>query len=125
MTPTLAQHPGSAAALTELRTLFEFLDAMGALGPIVFDLSLARGLDYYTGVIYEAVLQVWTYRWTGGVDMNGRCLGKKCLKSISNCYIPVMPVTIEKNPMINREGMLVPLQLEGGTTVWWECSGEC
>ena len=29
---------------------------MGALGRIVFDLSLARGLDYYTGVIYEAVL---------------------------------------------------------------------
>ena len=24
---------------------------------MVFDLSLARGLDYYTGVIYEAVLQ--------------------------------------------------------------------
>ena len=23
---------------------------------VVFDLSLARGLDYYTGVIYEAVL---------------------------------------------------------------------
>ena len=54
----LSLHAGSAAALSELRTLFEFLDAMGALGPIVFDLSLARGLDYYTGVIYEAVLQV-------------------------------------------------------------------
>lgn len=24
---------------------------------VSFDLSLARGLDYYTGVIYEAVLQ--------------------------------------------------------------------
>ncbi len=24
---------------------------------VVVDLSLARGLDYYTGVIYEAVLQ--------------------------------------------------------------------
>ena len=54
----LAIHPGSAVALGELRTLFEFLEAMGALGPITFDLSLARGLDYYTGVIYEAVLQV-------------------------------------------------------------------
>ncbi len=30
---------------------------MGALGPVTLDLSLARGLDYYTGVIYEAVLQ--------------------------------------------------------------------
>ncbi len=34
----LAQHPESAAALEELRTLFGFLDSMGALGPIVFDL---------------------------------------------------------------------------------------
>ncbi len=31
--------------------------AFNALGPISFDLSLARGLDYYTGVIYEAVLE--------------------------------------------------------------------
>jgi hypothetical protein len=34
-----------------------FLQAFNALGPISFDLSLARGLDYYTGVIYEAVLE--------------------------------------------------------------------
>lgn len=37
--------------------MFDYLDAMGALGPISFDLSLARGLDYYTGVIYECVLK--------------------------------------------------------------------
>jgi len=29
---------------------------MGVLDKISFDFSLARGLDYYTGVIYEAVL---------------------------------------------------------------------
>ena len=53
----LAQHPDSAAALEEMSSLFGFLSAMDALGPISFDLSLARGLDYYTGVIYEAVLE--------------------------------------------------------------------
>ena len=47
----LSLHPGSRAALEELQTLFSFLEAMGALGPIVFDLSLARGLDYYTGTV--------------------------------------------------------------------------
>ncbi|KAI8463085.1 MAG: hypothetical protein J3K34DRAFT_158180 [Monoraphidium minutum] len=52
----LALHPGSAAALADLGALFGYLAAMGALGRISFDLSLARGLDYYTGVIYEAVL---------------------------------------------------------------------
>lgn len=36
--------------------LFGYLEAMGALQQFSFDLSLARGLDYYTGVIYEALL---------------------------------------------------------------------
>ncbi len=39
-----------------MATLFDFLDTMGVLSRLSFDLSLARGLDYYTGVIYEAVL---------------------------------------------------------------------
>lgn len=29
---------------------------MGCLDNVLFDFSLARGLDYYTGLIYEAVL---------------------------------------------------------------------
>jgi histidyl-tRNA synthetase len=42
--------------LAELQTLFEYTDIFGCTSNILFDLSLARGLDYYTGVIYEAVL---------------------------------------------------------------------
>jgi len=41
--------------LKELETLFEFLDVFQCLDCISFDLSLARGLDYYTGIIFEAV----------------------------------------------------------------------
>jgi len=48
-------HEGAATALEDLRIMFNYLEAMGALKYISFDLSLARGLDYYTGVIYEAV----------------------------------------------------------------------
>lgn len=33
------------------------IDWFDNLLQVVFDLSLARGLDYYTGVIYEAILQ--------------------------------------------------------------------
>ncbi len=53
----LGGDPSAAAALAEMRTLFELLGAMGggALSRLSFDLSLARGLDYYTGLIYEAV----------------------------------------------------------------------
>ena len=48
-------HKGATEAMEDLRILFEYLEAMGKLKFISFDLSLARGLDYYTGVIYEAV----------------------------------------------------------------------
>ena len=49
-------HALAAAAMSDLNTLFKYLAAMGTLQHVSFDLSLARGLDYYTGVIYEAVL---------------------------------------------------------------------
>lgn len=42
--------------MKDLHSLFDYLDAMGSLPHVSFDLSLARGLDYYTGVIYEVVL---------------------------------------------------------------------
>lgn len=54
--PEFAAHAGAQVAMDELELLFGFLDAMKCLPRITFDLSLARGLDYYTGTIYEAVL---------------------------------------------------------------------
>jgi len=42
--------------LDEMAILFSLLEAYGVLNKISFDLSLARGLDYYTGLIYEAVV---------------------------------------------------------------------
>lgn len=42
--------------LDETGLLFDYLERMGSLEHVEFDLSMARGLDYYTGVIYEAVL---------------------------------------------------------------------
>uniref|UniRef100_A0A7S2LH49 Histidine--tRNA ligase, cytoplasmic n=2 Tax=Skeletonema marinoi TaxID=267567 RepID=A0A7S2LH49_9STRA len=52
---SFGNHKGASEAMEDLRILFEYLEAMGKLKFISFDLSLARGLDYYTGVIYEAV----------------------------------------------------------------------
>ena len=50
--------PAAVAALADLTELVRILSALRApAGRIVLDMSLARGLDYYTGVIYEAVLQ--------------------------------------------------------------------
>lgn len=51
----LAASPSAQAAFADLRLLFDYLDAMEGLDRVSLDLSLARGLDYYTGLIYEAV----------------------------------------------------------------------
>jgi histidyl-tRNA synthetase len=53
--PLFPSHPAAASALADLTLLYGYLGAMGALDKITFDMSLARGLDYYTGLIYEAV----------------------------------------------------------------------
>ena len=42
--------------LEDMRLLLQYSHLYGC-NTVSFDLSLARGLDYYTGVIYEAVLQ--------------------------------------------------------------------
>ncbi len=39
--------------VTELRTILDFVDALSIKLPIEIDLSLARGLNYYTGAIFE------------------------------------------------------------------------
>lgn len=51
------ENSGSVIALGELDILFRALKEANCLDNLVFDLSLARGLDYYTGVIYEAVFK--------------------------------------------------------------------
>ncbi|OXB60309.1 hypothetical protein ASZ78_007908 [Callipepla squamata] len=54
--PKLSQNKLAKEGLGDMKLLFEYLTLFGIVGKISFDLSLARGLDYYTGVIYEAVL---------------------------------------------------------------------
>jgi len=41
------------AGVKELRTLFEYLDLLTVKTPVEIDLTLARGLNYYTGAIFE------------------------------------------------------------------------
>jgi len=43
-------------ALDEMDILFDYLEILDIDKYCTFDLSLARGLDYYTGLIYETVL---------------------------------------------------------------------
>uniref|UniRef100_A0A182XVD5 histidine--tRNA ligase n=1 Tax=Anopheles stephensi TaxID=30069 RepID=A0A182XVD5_ANOST len=52
----LKANANACEAFEDLRLLFEYCEIFKISNRISFDLSLARGLDYYTGVIYEAVL---------------------------------------------------------------------
>ncbi|XP_061344947.1 histidine--tRNA ligase, cytoplasmic [Gastrolobium bilobum] len=53
----LLENAGSLDALNDLEILFKVLEKSKCIDKVVFDLSLARGLDYYTGVIFEAVFK--------------------------------------------------------------------
>uniref|UniRef100_A0A182K260 histidine--tRNA ligase n=1 Tax=Anopheles christyi TaxID=43041 RepID=A0A182K260_9DIPT len=47
---------GAMEGLEDMRLLLQYCEIFQVANRVSFDLSLARGLDYYTGVIYEAVL---------------------------------------------------------------------
>lgn len=51
----LKSNKKASEGMAEMRTLFRYLKVFKVLPRVKFDLSLARGLDYYTGIIYEAV----------------------------------------------------------------------
>ena len=62
-----------ADAINEMERLFMFISNMrdGMPNRISFDLSLARGLDYYTGVIFEVILTSPKYN-VGSIGAGGR-----------------------------------------------------
>jgi histidyl-tRNA synthetase len=52
----VGQSRSARSGLEAMRLLLKYCTLYGLQDQVSFDLSLARGLDYYTGVIYEAVL---------------------------------------------------------------------
>lgn len=53
----LATDSDAKKGLEELKVMYKYTDSMGITDHLKFDMSLARGLDYYTGIIYEAVVE--------------------------------------------------------------------
>jgi len=69
--PSLAATASGPAGVAEMRRLLGELDALGVDGGhIAFDLYLSRGLDYYTGPIFESVLP--DYPHIGSLTGGGR-----------------------------------------------------
>lgn len=86
-------HEGAASAMSDLNMLFDYLTAMGSIDYISFDLSLARGLDYYTGVIYEIVLTDGASQ-VGSISAGGRYDNLVGMFSVSGIQTPCVGVSI-------------------------------
>jgi len=86
----LAAHEKAQRGLADMRLLFAYLQAMNCLQHVSFDLSLARGLNYYTGLIYEAVLTD-TDR-VGSIAAGGRY--DKLVGMFSTQEVPAVGVSI-------------------------------
>lgn len=90
----LATNKAAKTGLEALKQLFEYCDCMGITSSLRFDLSLARGLDYYTGVIYEAVLTEGDSE-IGSIAAGGRYDGLVKMLSESNKHnVPCVGVSI-------------------------------
>ncbi|KAL5535853.1 HTS1 [Sanghuangporus sanghuang] len=53
---TLTANARAKEGLSEMSLLLTLLKSYKVIDKISFDMSLARGLDYYTGIIYEAIV---------------------------------------------------------------------
>jgi histidyl-tRNA synthetase len=75
----------SSQALTDLRRLYELLDAYGIADQVPFDASVVRGLAYYTGVVFEAFDTGGTLRAIAGggrYDRLAETLGGKPVAAV-------------------------------------------
>lgn len=52
---SLSANESMKQGMADMELLFDYLECYDATAAVSFDLSLARGLDYYTGIIYEGV----------------------------------------------------------------------
>ncbi|KAL7917110.1 histidyl-tRNA synthetase [Trichoderma austrokoningii] len=68
----LSANESIRAGLNDMDLLLSYLEAMGAVDKVCFDLSLARGLDYYSGLIYEAIASTTGPNQVGSVAAGGR-----------------------------------------------------
>lgn len=76
-------HKVASQGVKDMELLFDYLDVYGISDRMSFDLSLARGLDYYTGLIYEAVTSASAPPGFNGDTSAGAVAGEEKNKSKS------------------------------------------
>jgi len=123
---------GGSAAVAELRDLVAYVEQLGVPGTAwKIDLALARGIDYYTGPVYEAIVEepkIGSVAGAGRYDgLVGTFLGRQVPatgvslgferilevirefdllsvpRSVADVFIPVFPETLSAASHIARE----------------------
>lgn len=74
---SLAANESMKQGITDMGLLFDYLECFDATSAVSFDLSLARGLDYYTGIIYEVVTEGSAPAAPGGSEAAAKQKPKK------------------------------------------------
>ncbi|RUP46460.1 histidyl-tRNA synthetase [Jimgerdemannia flammicorona] len=96
----LVVNPSAKKGLDDMALLFRYLEIQGVVDKISFDLSLARELDCYTGIIYEAVTEKSAPPRAGSIAAGGRynelvgMLSGKNKNGEANLRIPCVGVSI-------------------------------
>jgi histidyl-tRNA synthetase len=107
--------PGAEAAEAQIQTIVDLATDLGvAPDRVVFDRTLARGLDYYTGPVFEAVLDG---EYSGSIAGGGRYDG--LIGMFSGRDVPAVGISlgIERIFMLMEEMGQLPA-LETTTKVW-------
>ena len=103
---TLRRVLGDTEGLSEMESLFQYLDAYGIpTDYTVFDVALARGLDYYTGPIHETAVDVPKI---GSITGGGRY--DRLLEIFTGKPIPAVGTTLglERIIIVMKETGMIP-----------------
>ncbi|KAL1505388.1 hypothetical protein ABEB36_004966 [Hypothenemus hampei] len=91
----LSKNKSAIAGLEAIKLLLKYCDLFDISSNVSFDLSLARGLDYYTGIIYEAVLLGEGEEVSvGSVAGGGRYDNLVAMFDVKNKQVPCVGVSI-------------------------------
>lgn len=109
----LGESGAAKEGLESIQTVFDMLRASGySEEQVVFDPTIARGLDYYTGTIYEGIL-------IGAEEFGSVCAGGRydnLIKVLGGPDMPAVGVSIGVDRLLDGLGKLGKLEQSKTTT---------
>lgn len=108
--------PQAREAFSRVRTVVELVEAAGFPGKIAFDPTIARGLDYYTGIIYETRLTNPKVAGIGAVMSGGRYDG--LIGMFGKEQVPAVGISLGLDRLLAALQELGLVQAQAGPPVY-------